>query len=228
MTNPVKLLGAHRIKNSLTRKRRLIMKRVFDLTVGLFLFILYLPLLVIFALLIKLDSRGPAFFIQKRLGRNGKIFNCYKLRTMVRDAEEVLRISLERDPVLNKEWEANFKLKNDPRITRVGRFLRKTSLDELSQIINVIRGDMSLVGPRPRPLYELEARKEDELFHLGLTVRPGITGLWQVSGRNELDFEHRISLDAAYVRNWTLWLDISLLLRTISIVLGQRGAYLFF
>ncbi|OPZ73861.1 MAG: UDP-glucose:undecaprenyl-phosphate glucose-1-phosphate transferase [Firmicutes bacterium ADurb.Bin456] len=177
------------------------------------------------ALLIKLDSRGPVFFVQKRLGRNGRVFNCYKLRTMVCDAEEVLGASLAKDSILKKEWEANFKLKNDPRVTRAGRFLRTTSLDELSQVINVIRGDMSLVGPRPRPLYELEVRKEDVTFQLGLAMRPGITGLWQVSGRNELDFEQRINLDAAYVRNWTLWLDISIAVKTIGIVLRQRGAY---
>jgi undecaprenyl-phosphate galactose phosphotransferase len=212
-------------KNNLASNRRLLIKRIFDLTVGLLVFIPCLPLLFVFAGLVKLDSRGPAFFIQKRLGRNGKVFNCYKFRTMVREAEEALRLSLEKDPVLKKEWDANFKLRNDRRVTRVGRFLRKTSLDELAQIINVILGDMSLVGPRPRPLYELEGRREDELFHLGLTVRPGITGLWQVSGRNELDFEHRVRLDAAYVRNWSLWLDISLLFRTISIVLWQKGAY---
>jgi len=216
----------HKANNNLSSKLSLFVKRIFDLIAGLLVFILCLPFLFVFAILIKLDSKGPALFIQKRLGRNGKVFNCYKFRTMVRDAEEALRLSLEKDPSLQKEWDANYKLKKDPRITRVGRFLRKTSLDELPQMINVIQGKMSLVGPRPRPLYELEGRREDELFHIGLALRPGITGLWQVSGRNELDFEHRIRLDAAYVRNRSLWLDIALLFRTISIVLWQKGAYL--
>lgn len=206
-------------------KRGLFIKRIFDLALSLIAFVFCLPVFWGFILLIKLDSRGPAFFVQKRLGRNGKVFNCYKFRTMVRDAETVLQLSLKKDPALKKEWDANFKLKHDSRVTPVGRFLRKTSLDELPQIINVIRGEMSLVGPRPRPLYELEGRSDDPLFHQGLTVAPGITGLWQVSGRNELNFEHRIKLDAFYVRNRTIWLDISLLFKTIGIVIRQKGAY---
>ncbi len=204
--------------------RELFIKRIFDVVVGLILLIVSLPLLFIFAVLIILDSKGPAFFIQKRLGRQGKVFDCYKFRTMVPDAEEVLSVYLEKDPTLKKEWETNFKLKNDPRITRVGRILRRSSLDELPQIINVIRGEMSMVGPRPRPLYELDGREEDYIFRAGLSVRPGMTGLWQVCGRNELDFQNRIRLDAVYAKNCSLWLDIYLILKTVGTVLRQKGA----
>ncbi|MFA4886202.1 MAG: sugar transferase [Desulfotomaculaceae bacterium] len=203
----------------------LLTKRILDLIAGIVILIISLPLLFVIVILIKLDSKGPAFFIQKRLGKNGKVFNCYKFRTMVLDAEERLWLSLIKQPALKQEWEANFKIKNDSRVTIIGRLLRKTSLDELPQIINVIRGEMSLVGPRPRPLYEMEGMEENHLFQAGLSVLPGITGLWQVSGRNELDFENRIWLDAVYVWNWSLWLDASLLLRTIGIVLRQKGSY---
>lgn len=213
------------IGNNLASKWNIFIKRVFDLVIGLIILAIILPILIIFTVLIKLDSKGSALFIQKRLGRDGKVFSCLKFRTMVQDAEEVLKRSLEKDPEMKKEWEANFKLKNDPRITRVGKLLRKTSVDELPQIISVLMGEMSLVGPRPRPLYELNGRKNNYLFNVGLSVRPGMTGLWQVSGRNELDFGDRIKLDAVYVRNWSLWIDVSLLFRTISVVLWQKGAY---
>ncbi|MDD3653308.1 MAG: sugar transferase [Desulfotomaculaceae bacterium] len=213
------------VNKSLLSKCDLYIKHLLDLIFSLILFIICLPLLLTFAVWIPLDSKGPILFIQKRLGKNGKIFNCYKFRTMVQDAETALKRSLENDPVLKNEWQYNFKLKNDQRITRIGSFLRKTSLDELPQMLNVIRGEMSLVGPRPRPLYELAGRENDEIFQLGLCLRPGITGLWQVSGRNELDFHHRIWLDAVYVQKRSLWFDISLLFRTISIVLRQKGAY---
>lgn len=202
-----------------------LIKRVMDLALGLIVFIACVPLLVTLAVAIKLDSRGPVLFIQPRLGRNGQVFYCFKFRTMVRDAGQVLNSLLATDPVMRNEWAASFKLKNDPRLTRVGRFLRKTSLDELPQIINVLRGEMSLVGPRPRPLYEMEASKDDYIFYTGLLMRPGMTGLWQVSGRSQMDFENRILMDALYVCNWTLWLDIQLLFRTVGAVLRRKGAY---
>ncbi len=201
------------------------LKRMFDLILGFLMLTATLPFFIVIALLTKLDSRGPVLFTQKRLGKNGKQFNCLKFRTMVGDAGDVLRHALEKDQALKEEWKFNFKLKNDPRVTRVGSFLRKTSLDELPQIINVLRGEMSLVGPRPRPLYELDGQKDDHLFYVGLTVRPGITGLWQVSGRNDLDFKQRILLDAIYVQNWSLQLDFLLLYKTIKVVLKQTGAY---
>lgn len=201
------------------------LKRLMDLVLGLIILTAGVPLLIALAILIKLDSRGPVLFIQPRLGRNGQVFYCFKFRTMVRDADQVLIGLLETDPALKSEWTANFKLKKDPRLTRVGRFLRKTSLDELPQIINVLGGEMSLVGPRPRPLYEMDAKKDDCIFNTGLLMRPGITGLWQVSGRNQLNFENRLQMDALYVSNWTLWLDILLLFRTIGAVFRRDGAY---
>lgn len=200
-------------------------KRIFDLAVCSLILTLSSFFFVLFAILIKLDSKGSIFFTQKRLGKNGKVFNCYKFRTMIQNAEEALKSSLEKQPELRKEWEAHYKIKNDPRVTRVGLFLRKNSLDELPQLFNIIKGEMSLVGPRPRPLYEMEGRSEDVLFNIGLSVLPGLTGLWQVSGRNELDFRNRILLDAVYVCNWSLSQDVLLLLRTIGIVIKQKGVY---
>ena len=203
----------------------LVVKRSFDLVIGLLILILFMPVLFCIALLIRLDSPGPAFFVQKRLGKNGKVFNCFKFRTMVDGAEQGLSALFKKKPAFKGEWEANFKIRNDPRVTRVGRFLRKTSLDELPQIINVILGQMSLVGPRPRPLYELDGRRDNYEFQVGLRVRPGITGLWQVSGRNKLNFEQRVTMDAIYVRKWSLCTDFQLLLKTVGIVIKQRGAY---
>jgi len=201
-----------------------LIKRIFDFILALLILPVISPFLFLFAGLIKLDSAGPAFFIQKRLGRNGKVFNCFKFRTMCPGAEELLENSLEKDVLLKKEWESNFKLKKDPRVSRIGKFLRKTSLDELPQIFNVLRGEMSIVGPRPRPLYEMEGRQNDGAFLAGLSVLPGLTGLWQVCGRNELGFEHRIRLDASYVTNWSPWIDLWILIKTIYVVLWQKGA----
>lgn len=206
-------------------KCNLFAKRIFDLVVCSLILVLSLFFFVLSAILIKLDSKGPIFFTQKRLGKNAKVFNCYKFRTMRRHAEAALKDALEKNPELRKEWEAHYKIKNDPRITRVGLFLRKSSLDELPQLFNIIRGEMSLVGPRPRPLYEMEGRSEDVLFNMGLSVLPGLTGLWQVSGRNELDFKHRILLDAIYARNWSLSKDVLILFRTFSIVIRKKGVY---
>jgi len=203
----------------------LIIKRFIDLLLGSIIFILGLPFFFIIAALVKMDSRGPVFFVQQRLGEKGQVFNCLKFRTMVQDAGNLLRCEIEKNPELKNEWSSNFKLKNDPRITRVGGFLRKSSLDELPQIINVLKSEMSLVGPRPRPLYELKGQETNQIFHAGLVVRPGITGLWQVSGRNNLDFLQRIKLDAEYVQNWSLGTDIKLLYKTVFTVLRRQGSY---
>jgi len=208
-----------------TSIKYLIIKRLIDLLLGSIIFILGLPFFFIIAVLIKLDSQGPVFFIQQRLGEKGQVFNCFKFRTMVQDAGNLLQREIENNPEFKKEWSSNFKLKQDPRITRVGGFLRKSSLDELPQIINVLRSEMSLVGPRPRPLYELEGQESNYIFHNGLLVRPGITGLWQVSGRNNLDFLQRIQLDAEYVQNWSLTSDFKLLYKTVFIVLKRQGSY---
>ncbi|MBS1813981.1 MAG: sugar transferase [Acidobacteria bacterium] len=194
------------------------LKRVLDTTVSLLLLILLAPVLVLISLLIALDSKGPVLYKAKRIGRKGRVFSCFKFRTMVPDADarkhEVAHLN-ERDGIL-------FKAVNDPRITRVGRYLRKYSLDEIPQFWNVIRGDMSLVGPRPPMASEVE---KYDLSHLRrLDVLPGITGLWQVEARQDPSFDSYISLDTAYVENWTLWLDLKILVRTISVVLGGTGA----
>ncbi len=180
------------------------------------------PLLLLIALLVKLDSAGPLFFVQERLGHQGQLFKAYKFRSMYQDAEQRLHQILETDVERRREYEKFHKLRHDPRVTSVGRLLRKLSLDELPQLWNVIRGEMSLVGPRaymPRERHEMEGKE-----HTILQVVPGITGLWQVSGRNHLSFQQRLDLDVYYVRNWSIWLDIHILARTIWVVLTGHGA----
>jgi len=211
------------IKNSLTNPLNMFAKRTFDLFTSALLSIIILPLMALIALAIKIESPGPAFFKQQRVGRNGDIFDCYKFRTMAINAQEILGAILKNDSTLREEWESNFKLKNDPRITRIGNLLRKTSLDELPQILNVLKGEMSLVGPRP--IVQKEVPRFGYSINDFFIVRPGITGLWQVSGRNDIDYSERVRLEAWYVRNWSLWLDITILIRTVGIVLSRSGAY---
>lgn len=182
-----------------------------------------MPVWLAAALWIRTDSQGPVFFAQERIGQYGRIFPCYKFRTMFVHADEKLQSLLERDPDAQKEWESSFKLKEDPRITKAGRFLRRTSLDELPQLWNVIRGDMSLVGPRPIVHEEIE--KYGPYFKEYDQVRPGITGLWQVSGRSNVDYGERVRMDSWYVHNWSVWIDMMLLWRTIKAVMEQKGAY---
>jgi len=210
------------IKNNLARPFNYYAKKLFDYAVGALLFALIaLPLLVISAL-IRSTSKGPAILRQKRIGKKGSHFTCYKFRTMHRNADEQLKKVLDTDPEAKAEWETHWKLKNDPRVTSIGGFLRTTSLDELPQIFNVLRGEMSLIGPRPYLPREWNAIKDySETIH---SVLPGITGLWQVSGRSNSSYEQRLSLDAWYVRNWNLWLDIVILLKTIRVVLKSEGA----
>ncbi len=198
-------------------------KRSLDILLGVISgSVALLPSLVI-ALLIKLDSRGPVFYKQYRIGKHGKPFFVWKFRTMVQDADAVLQRYLDSNPDLRREWEVNQKLKNDPRVTRVGRILRKLSLDELPQLINVFKGEMSIVGPRPCMPEQQELY--GHVFDLYKRVRPGITGMWQVSGRNETTYAERVRLDEYYVRNWSIWLDIYILIRTIWVVLRREGAY---
>jgi len=200
------------------------MKRTMDLVVVVLLSPLWVPLYLCIALAIWLEDRHPPIFYQERIGRDGKAFNVHKFRTMVPDAEAVLSRHLTEDAGLRAEWEANFKLRNDPRITRVGAFLRKTSLDEIPQHINVLRGEMSLVGPRPLPLYHQEELPV-QVQRLRTKVRPGMTGLWQVSGRSDAGNEGLVRWDAFYVRNWSIWLDIVILVRTFRVVARGSGAY---
>ena len=193
------------------------LKRLIDLGVCLAILPIVLPILVLCAIAVKLDSRGPIFFNQMRTGKGGHRFKMFKLRTMFQNAEELKAKYLH----LNELSYPDFKIRNDPRITRVGRILRKTSLDELPQVFNVWRGDMSLVGPRPTSF----SAETYSLWHTArLKVQPGITGLWQVSGRNELDFDERLRLDIAYDRHRSLWLDTQILIRTAGAVFSGRGA----
>jgi undecaprenyl-phosphate galactose phosphotransferase len=185
--------------------------------------VVILPVMAAIAILIRLDSPGPAIFKHRRVGRHGRSFPCYKFRTMVPNAQELLAQYLASDPAIRAEWERDFKLKDDPRVSRIGKFLRATSLDELPQLFNVLRGEMSLVGPRPIVTGEVE--KYGDYIHDYYLVRPGITGLWQVSGRSDTSYDERVRLDSWYVRNWTPWLDVVLLMKTVGVVLKGRGAY---
>jgi lipopolysaccharide/colanic/teichoic acid biosynthesis glycosyltransferase len=193
------------------------LKRSMDLAIGVMVLPPVLLMIGLCAIAIKIDSPGPAFFGQMRTGKGGRRFKMYKLRTMVRNADE-MKTKLSH---LNTLSYPDFKIVNDPRITRAGRFLRKTSLDELPQIFNVLRGDMSLVGPRPTSF----SAAKYSLWHTArLETKPGITGLWQISGRNELDFDDRLRLDIAYLRHQSIWLDLKILFRTIGAVFSGRGA----
>ena len=193
-------------------------KRILDLVLCAFFLPVLLPVIGICALLIWLDDPGPIFFRQYRTGKGGKRFKMFKLRTMATNAEALKQ----KYAHLNELTWPDFKITNDPRVTRVGRILRKTSLDELPQIFNVIKGDMSLVGPRPTS-FDVSTYK---LWHTErLEVLPGLTGLWQVSGRSDLDFDERLRLDIAYIERQSLWLDIQILIRTVTVVFTQDGAY---
>ncbi len=196
-----------------------VIKRVLDFSVSFIIITLLSPLLVVTALLIKLTSPGPILFVQRRLGLNKRRFNIYKFRTMVPDAEKRIK-ELEH---LNEVSGPVFKIKNDPRITPVGRFLRKTSIDELPQLLNVLKGDMSLVGPRPLPVRDYEGFSED-WQRRRFSVRPGITCLWQIKGRSSIPFEQWMELDLQYIDKWSLWLDFEILIKTIPAVLRGSGA----
>lgn len=196
-----------------------VMKRLLDLTASLLALPLVIIIYLLLAIAIKMDSPGPAIFKQTRVGKGGREFESYKFRSMVKDAETRLADLRAR----NEATGPVFKMKDDPRVTRVGRFLRRTSLDELPQIFNVIRGEMSLVGPRP-PL-PTEVAQYDRLQRRRLTIKPGITGPWQVSGRSDISFEEWVRLDVYYIQNWSLLLDITILLKTVYVVLRRKGAY---
>lgn len=211
-----------RVRNNLRHWPARISKRAFDVITAFGLLVVLSPLMLLLAWRIRSDG-GPAIFAHQRVGQGGRSFPCYKFRSMVVDAKVQLERLLESDPELRAEWEREHKLKTDPRVTRVGHFLRKTSLDELPQLFNVLRGEMSLVGPRPIVQAELERYGNDAQYFL--MVRPGITGLWQVSGRNDVGYETRVYLDSWYVKNWSLWYDIAILFKTVRVVLRRDGAY---
>ena len=202
-----------------------LLKRIFDLLFSLLFLIFSLPFFLIISLLVKLSSRGPIFFLQERIGKNNIPFRCIKFRTMYPEAKDIIENILMKDKNLKKEFEETHKLKNDPRITAIGKLLRKTSLDELPQFINVLRGEMSIVGPRP--IVKEEKKKYGKNLKRVLSIKPGITGLWQVSGRNNLTYKKRVMLDINYVRNYNLLMDIRILIRTFGVILFplDRGAY---
>lgn len=216
-------LLAFRTHNNLASRANVISKRVFDIAVGSLLLFFLAPLLIIIAVLIRLETPGPVIFAHRRLGKNGREFRCYKFRSMIVNAGGLLQQLLEHNPALLEQWKKDFKLKDDPRVTRIGYVLRKTSLDEIPQLFNVLKGEMSLVGPRPI-IYE-EMDRFGERARDYMMVLPGITGLWQVSGRSDIDYQERVLMDSWYVRNWSLWLDISLLFKTIGVVWSRKGAY---
>ncbi|MDR3130640.1 MAG: undecaprenyl-phosphate galactose phosphotransferase WbaP [Treponema sp.] len=197
-------------------------KRFVDLSIVLIGGIIILPMLLFIALLIKITTPGPVFYKHNRLGLNGKPIKVYKFRSMVMDSEEQLE-KLLGDPNIQKEWESSHKLKDDPRVTLVGRFLRRTSFDEFPQIINVLKGEMSLVGPRP--VTEEEVKKYGADFSRIFSVKPGMTGLWQVSGRSDIDYRDRVVYDTYYLQSWSLWLDLWVLYKTSGVVLKGKGAY---
>ena len=212
------------LRNNLARRRNRLYKRFFDIIVGGLLCIALLPIILLISICIKIDSRGAVFFNAERIGKDEKIFTCYKFRSMHLNADAILEQYLRENPAAQMEWNTFAKLKGyDPRVTKVGRWIRKYSLDELPQIFNVVRGNMSLVGPRPY----LPREKDDigeYVSTITLTV-PGITGFWQTSGRNDVSFAGRVAMDTWYVRNWSIWLDLAYLFKTAKIVFTGKGAY---
>ncbi|WP_350238155.1 undecaprenyl-phosphate galactose phosphotransferase WbaP [Pectobacterium colocasium] len=211
-----------RVSNSLAKRTSRFIKRIFDIFGALAIVTILSPILISLLYLVSKDG-GSAIYGHERVGRNGEKFKCLKFRSMVINSQEVLNELLENSPEARAEWEKDFKLKNDPRITKVGQFIRKTSLDELPQLFNVLKGEMSLVGPRPIIEDELDKYAGDVDYYL--MAKPGMTGLWQVSGRNDVDYDTRVYFDSWYVKNWSLWNDIAILFKTVSVVLKRDGAY---
>ena len=202
-----------------------IFKFIFDLFFSSIILIAGLPIFLIIALLIKLSSRGPIFFLQERIGKNKKTFKCIKFRTMHIEAEDILENLLTNNEKLRIEFEETHKLKNDPRITNIGKFLRKTSLDEMPQFLNVIKMEMSVIGPRPIVKHEIQ--KYGKSYNKVISIKPGITGLWQVSGRNNLSYKRRVILDCLYVDNIGPIIDLRIIIRTFGVIFfpNDRGAY---
>ncbi len=200
-----------------------LLKRTLDLCIAISALVFLMPFMAFAAIMVRLADGGPSLFSQERIGRNGQTFRCYKFRSMITNSQEVLDELLATDPVAAAEWAADQKLRNDPRITKIGAFLRKTSLDELPQLINVIRGEMSIVGPRP--IIQAEIPRYGRAFNDYISVRPGLTGLWQVSGRNDTTYPQRVAMDRHYARTNTVVGDIGIILRTIPAMLFSRGAF---
>lgn len=211
-----------RVSNNLAKRTSRFLKRTFDVMGSTAIIILLSPVLAILAYKVSKDG-GKSIYGHERIGRDGIKFKCLKFRSMVPNSQEVLQELLDNDAEARDEWDKDFKLKNDPRITSIGKFIRKTSLDELPQLFNVLKGEMSLVGPRPVVEKELERYAGDVDYYL--MAKPGMTGLWQISGRNDVDYDKRVYFDAWYVKNWSLWNDVSILFKTIGVVFRRDGAY---
>ncbi|MDR0538934.1 MAG: undecaprenyl-phosphate galactose phosphotransferase WbaP [Spirochaetaceae bacterium] len=212
--------------HNLTKRANLLIKRIIDVLVCIVFSPLILLITLTTAALIKLTSPGPVFYGQPRIGQFGREFKAWKFRSMVQNADALLKEVLERDPQAKSQWEEKQKLDNDPRITKLGKFLRRSSIDEIPQLWNIFLGEMSLVGPRPHPAFEFKQRfsaYKSQTDYL-LSVTPGLSGLWQVSGRSETNYEERIALDSYYIQNWSIWLDIWVLIKTFGAVLAKRGA----
>ena len=220
---PSALLAVEIIRNQSRYGRTL--KRIGDVIFSLLVLTLGAPVFVLIGILVKLSSPGSIFFIQKRVGRNYREFGCIKFRTMYKNADDLLPNLLEKYPLMRKEFEKDFKLRKDPRITKLGRFLRRSSLDELPQFFNVLKGEMSVVGPRP--IVNNEISRYSLFMEEVISVRPGLTGLWQVSGRNNLSYKKRVELDLAYARNRNFILDLEIIILTLGVLIFpmDRGAY---
>jgi len=211
-----------RVRNNLRRWPARLTKRLFDTSMAALLLVILAPLMLLIAAALKAEG-GRVLFSHMRVGKKGKQFKCYKFRSMIPNADQALKSLLSNNPHLQDEWNREHKLKSDPRISKLGAFLRQSSLDELPQLLNVLKSEMSLVGPRPIVAEELDKYGLEKTYYL--MVRPGMTGLWQVSGRNAVDYETRVYLDAWYVKNWSLWYDLAILAKTFKAVLLRRGAY---
>ena len=209
--------------HNLTFKINLFIKRFLDVFLIVFFIPILLPVFLILIFLTKITSKGPVFYGHKRVGKNGKEFKCWKFRSMCIDADKKLDEILKNNPQMRAEWEKERKFQNDPRVTKFGKFLRKTSLDELPQLINILIGQMSFVGPRP--VTEPELARYGKYKDYVLSVTPGLSGMWQTSGRSETEYEERINLDLYYIQNWSIWLDLWILIKTLYVVVKGRGAY---
>ena len=211
-----------RVRNNLRRWPARLTKRLFDTALAALLIALLSPIMLFIAVALKLEG-GSVFYSHSRVGKKGKRFNCFKFRSMVPNADQALTNLLENNPDLQAQWHKEHKLKDDPRISPLGAFLRRTSMDELPQLLNVLRGEMSLVGPRPVVKFEMDRYGKDEVYYQ--MVRPGMTGLWQVNGRSDADYDARVYLDSWYVKNWSLSYDLIILFKTVGVVMQRNGAY---
>ena len=209
--------------HNLTKRVSLFWKRFIDLLLLLLSSPVIIPTVLLFSLLIKISSPGPVFYGHKRVGKNGKEFKCWKFRSMVIDADKQLEKILAENPEMRAEWEKDRKFTNDPRVTKIGKFIRKTSIDEIPQFFNVLVGEMSFIGPRP--VTEPELKKHGGKADFILAAKPGLSGMWQISGRSDTGYEERVNLDSYYIQNWSVWLDIWIIIKTVYVVLRGKGAY---